>query len=84
MAEFCLECWNKINGTNDPKSKYVLSKELCFCEECCYWKKVIVAPKKDYYRYKFRFITMPFIIVWRVLIIPITLYKLKKAKKKLK
>lgn len=30
MAEFCLECWNKINGTENPESKYVMSKEVAF------------------------------------------------------
>ena len=24
MAEFCLECWNKINETNDPESDYII------------------------------------------------------------
>lgn len=34
MAEFCLKCWNKLNGTNDPPSKYILSRDLEICEEC--------------------------------------------------
>ena len=45
---------------------------MCFLKSCAFVKNAV------------RFIIMPFIIVWRVLIIPITLYKLKKAKKKLK
>ena len=32
MAEFCLECWNRMNEINDSPKKYVLSKELELCE----------------------------------------------------
>lgn len=42
MAEFCLECWNKINGTKDHKWRYVLSYERELCEECGQYKRVIV------------------------------------------
>ena len=42
MAEFCLECWNKINGTNDKKWRYSLSWELDLCEKCGEYKQVIV------------------------------------------
>lgn len=34
MAEFCMECWIKINGTRESKWKYVLSWRKDFCEEC--------------------------------------------------
>lgn len=42
MAEFCLECWNKINETNDSKWRYILSWDLELCEECGEYKHVIV------------------------------------------
>ena len=42
MAEFCLECWNKINETQDSKWRYVLSKDYELCEECGQYKCVIV------------------------------------------
>ena len=48
MAEFCLECWNKINETNDPARWYVLSRELDFCEECNQWKPVIIRARRFY------------------------------------
>lgn len=32
MAEFCLECFNKINGTEYTKSEVWLEPDLC--EEC--------------------------------------------------
>lgn len=41
MAEFCLECWNRINGTNDSPRKYIMSKELALCEGCGKMKIVI-------------------------------------------
>ncbi|MGN0629378.1 MAG: hypothetical protein ACI4IW_07095 [Oscillospiraceae bacterium] len=46
MAEFCLECWNRLNGTNDPEEKYIFSDEPDFCEGCGEWKPVIVGLRK--------------------------------------
>lgn len=43
MAEFCLDCWNKMNKTNDPERKYFLSRELDLCEGCGEMKHVIIA-----------------------------------------
>lgn len=34
MAEFCLECWNKIMDTKDSKRKFVMTRDLELCEEC--------------------------------------------------
>lgn len=45
MAEFCLECWNKINETHDSKYRYVLSWEKDLCEECGQYKHVIVVER---------------------------------------
>ena len=45
MAEICLECWNKLNETNDSRLRYVLSWDRDFCEECCQFKRVIVVER---------------------------------------
>lgn len=42
MAEFCLDCWNRLMNTNDPPEKFVISKELDLCEGCGQWRHVIV------------------------------------------
>lgn len=42
MAEFCLECWNELNGTDEPESNYILSEDLELCEGCGEWKNVIL------------------------------------------
>ena len=47
MSEICLDCWNKENGTNHKKYRYVLSKELCLCESCGKYKRVIIV-ERDY------------------------------------
>lgn len=26
MAEFCLECWNELNGTNDSEKEYICQR----------------------------------------------------------
>ena len=45
MAEFCLDCWNKINETKDSKWRYVLSWGKDLCEECGEYKRVIVVER---------------------------------------
>lgn len=81
MAEFCLWCWNRINGTEDNERKYILSKDLDLCEDCGEWKHVIVAERRFYYGV----ITLPFRLVYwiicgllRLLILPY--YKRSKNK----
>lgn len=34
MAEFCLDCWNKLNGEDEPPENYIISQELELCEGC--------------------------------------------------
>ena len=49
MAEFCPECWNSINGLNEPPEAYVLSREHELCEGCREWKQVIVGKRNCYF-----------------------------------
>ena len=55
VAEFCLECWNKINDTNDDEKMYILSKDLDLCEECGEYKRVILAERKGYFKRSLKF-----------------------------
>ena len=48
MAEFCLDCWNKINETDDPADQYIISNELDLCEGCGEVKHVIVRKRYWY------------------------------------
>ena len=48
MAEFCLDCWNKMNGTKDTIRRYILSEELELYEECGQWKQVIAGERRTY------------------------------------
>ncbi|MBQ9980631.1 MAG: hypothetical protein IJP23_06195, partial [Oscillospiraceae bacterium] len=45
MAEFCVDCRNKLNGTDVPRGEYVLSKELELCEGCGQMKNVVLAER---------------------------------------
>ena len=45
MAEFCLDCWNKINNSHDSHLRYALSWHKDLCEECGQWKRVIVTER---------------------------------------
>ena len=42
MAEFCVQCWNRINGTDDPPSKFIISKDLQLCEGCGEFKNIVI------------------------------------------
>lgn len=42
MAEFCLDCWNKINETRGSKLRYILSIDRELCEECGEYKQIII------------------------------------------
>lgn len=85
MAEFCLDCWNELYHKNDKANKYILSKNLDFCEGCGQWKHVVVMEKKYYYKRKFKWLIFPFkiiymifYVIWRILILPYTLYQYYK------
>ena len=76
MAEFCFECFKKINELDEQEGKYKISRDKYLCEECGKLKRVVIAEKKGYYLYKFRYFWIPLYILWRLIIMPYTLYKL--------
>lgn len=41
MAEFCLKCFNELNGTNYQVSEVWLEED--FCEGCAGWRQCVVA-----------------------------------------
>ena len=41
MAEFCIDCWNKMNGTDYTERDVRTEEDLC--EGCGQWKPVIVS-----------------------------------------
>lgn len=46
MAEFCLDCWNRMNKTHCGERDYILSRGLDLCEGCGQWKRVIVIRRR--------------------------------------
>ncbi len=49
MAEFCLDCLNRISKTRYDERKYIISDDLDLCEGCGKWKHVIVKERNGYY-----------------------------------
>ncbi len=49
MAEFCLDCWNKLNGTKLTEYDVVLSGEddKDLCEGCGQWKQVVIRTREE-------------------------------------
>ena len=54
MAEFCIKCWNEINGINDSEDMYFMSKSLDLCEGCGEWKSVIIKPKAKFFKFSLK------------------------------
>jgi len=42
MADFCLDCYNKMNGTNYRVKDVTLDDELDLCEGCGEWKPCVL------------------------------------------
>jgi len=42
MAEFCLDCWNKLNHTHLTEKDVTLSDEYEYCEGCMEMKTTVV------------------------------------------
>lgn len=70
MAEFCLDCWNEINETNDATEKYIFTKDLDLCEGCGKLKNTIIIERKYWYMYRFRFIIYIFRKIYQIIKIP--------------
>ena len=49
MAEFCLECWCKLNGTRKDRWRYMLSLDKDLCETCGEFKRVVVGDRSLYW-----------------------------------
>ena len=49
MAEFCLECWNRINEISLTEKNVVLSHEYEICEGCGKYKPVVLKLSSNYY-----------------------------------
>lgn len=89
MADFCVDCWNKLNEENKSEKSYVLSRDLDLCEGCGEYKRVIMGDRETYYFYKFRRLLFPIRFVyrliyflWRLMLLPFLIYKYNKSKKK--
>ena len=60
MAEFCVECWNKLCNKDLPAKEYILSRYPELCEHCGEYKKVVIMERRDAL---FRYVR-PFVIMY--------------------
>ena len=86
VANFCLDCWNKLNGTNDTQRKYVMSDGLSLCEECGEMKQVIEGYKSAYFLYRFRYVMYFFTAFFKILFLPVVVivYAVRRTGKRLR
>ena len=75
MAEYCLECFNEMNGTDYTEKDYVISDDLELCEGCGEYKNVVITRRKEN-----GFITILRVIL-RIIFLPYLIYKYIKENK---
>lgn len=84
MADFCVDCLNKLEEAVPPKPKsaYILSKELELCEECGQYKHIVIVERKYYWLRKLRIVLFPFkaalfllSVLWNLLTFPYRVWK---------
>lgn len=46
MAEFCVDCWNELNDSNNSEKDFILSEHLDLCEGCGELKNVIIIERE--------------------------------------
>lgn len=46
MAEFCVDCWNELNDSNNSEKDFILSEHLDLCEGCGELKNVIISERE--------------------------------------
>ncbi len=81
-AEFCPECWNKINGTNDPPEKFIISEESDLCEGCGEYKPVVIKVKEyDDYDALVTWLLWPWLLLEWLICLPYKIYRYYKKKK---
>ncbi|MDL2281199.1 hypothetical protein LJC10_05005 [Selenomonadales bacterium OttesenSCG-928-I06] len=47
MSEFCLKCFNDINGTEVCEDEVLLSEDAEFCEGCGEMERVVISSKRN-------------------------------------
>ena len=89
MAEFCKDCFNKLNGTDTLPKGYKVSKYRDLCEECGEIKPVVLSKWVWEYRYikprlpfPFKQIYVVLYVIWRLIRMPYTLYEFHMLEKK--
>lgn len=73
MAEYCAECWDKINGYEGKSNKYIVSKHLELCEGCGKYKYVIITERKNFIYGILRSVFFPIEFVYMIIC---TLFKI--------
>ena len=66
MAEFCVDCWNEILGTNYKQSKFIIYYELRLCEGCNKYKRCVIVEKKVLFVNVFKYLFFPLYIVFKM------------------
>lgn len=80
MAEFCLECWNKMHHKNCGKWDVKLSWGLYLCEGCGEWKRIVL--DKRCINYQFILIELIGLILEEIILLLLYPFRRHQRKKR--
>ncbi len=83
MAEFCLECWNKMHHKKCGKWDVKLSWGIDFCEGCGKWKRVVLE-EREYRDNRFVLVwVMIFVVdgIVQLFLQPVRCYQAKRKRR---
>ncbi|WP_322181385.1 hypothetical protein [Neglectibacter caecimuris] len=83
MAEYCIDCWNKLNKPVPPKppEQFILSDMPELCEGCGKYRPTVIMERRGYCRHRFRFLQLPgklMCALWNLITAP---YRLRKNRR---
>lgn len=67
MAEFCIDCWNEMLGTNYKQSRFIVSHRPQLCEGCNEYKRCIVVEKRTFFINILKYVFFPIYILLNIL-----------------
>ncbi len=67
MAEFCVDCWNKLHGKDYSPYEFDLTWRKELCEGCGEYKRIIVGRSRFYWDYRF-ILVEALIILFRIIV----------------
>lgn len=83
MAEYCVDCWNKLHELVPPKppEQLILSDTPELCEGCGKYRPTVIMERRGCCRHRLRFLLVPGKLLRALWNLITALYRLHKNKR---